>query len=196
MRPPLAGRSIGELSDGERQKVMIARALAQEPAVMILDEPTAFLDWANRIELLLTLKRIAAEEDKAILISSHDLELVLQIADRFWLFDTQRTLSSGTGRELLEGGLLDQAFSCRYGEFLAGRGRLGGEDPTNKPGPQSSVAVYGSCTCGVLFQGTRMASPACVVPINIYCTARIPGGADRSPAPGRKVCLAREGVPA
>jgi iron complex transport system ATP-binding protein len=84
---PLAGRSFGELSDGERQKVMVARSLAQEPVVMILDEPTAFLDWPNRVDLLVNLKQIASEEDRAILISSHDLELVLQVADELWMLN-------------------------------------------------------------------------------------------------------------
>lgn len=120
----LAERNFGELSDGERQKVMVARALAQEPAVMILDEPTAFLDWSNRVDLLVNLKRIAAKEDRAILISSHDLELVFQIADEIWLLDRDRKMETGTGRELLDNGSLERTFTGRYAHFLAGPGRI------------------------------------------------------------------------
>lgn len=120
----LAGRNFGELSDGERQKVMVARALAQEPAGMILDEPTAFLDWSNRVDLLVNLKRIAVKEDRAILISSHDLELVFQIADEIWLLDKDRKMETGTGRELLDSGSLERTFTGSYAHFLAGPGRI------------------------------------------------------------------------
>lgn len=113
----LARRSFSELSDGERQKVMIARALAQDPLVMILDEPTAFLDWPNRVDLLMNLKQIAGKSDKAILISSHDLELVLQIADEIWLMDSDKTMRAGTAQSLITSGALEQTFSGRYGKF-------------------------------------------------------------------------------
>jgi iron complex transport system ATP-binding protein len=113
----LMERSFGELSDGERQKVMIARALAQDTIIMILDEPTAFLDWSNRVDLLVSLKRIAAETGKAILISSHDLELVLQIADEIWLMDAQKKIVTGTSRELLESGSLERVFSGQHRQF-------------------------------------------------------------------------------
>ena len=113
----LADRSFGELSDGERQKVMVARALAQEPRVMILDEPTAFLDWPNRVDLLTVLSRIAVEEDRAILLSSHDLELVLRIAGELWVIDDRRSVVCGSRQALLENGVLDRAFAGRYGSF-------------------------------------------------------------------------------
>ena len=69
----LAERSFNELRDGERQKTMIARALAQQPQVMILDEPTAFLDWSNRLNVLVKLKEPAQSTGKSFLLSSHDL---------------------------------------------------------------------------------------------------------------------------
>jgi iron complex transport system ATP-binding protein len=113
----LAGRSFAELSDGERQKVMIARALAQETAVMILDEPTAFLDWPNRVDLLATLKNIARNTSKAILFSSHDLELILQVVDQLWLMGNAKPLSTGTCQELIDSGALEKIFASPYGQF-------------------------------------------------------------------------------
>jgi iron complex transport system ATP-binding protein len=78
---------VAELSDGERQKAMIARALAQDTPVMLLDEPTAHLDVPNRMEIMSLMRRLAKETDKAILLSSHEPDLALRNADRLWLMD-------------------------------------------------------------------------------------------------------------
>ena len=80
-----AERHIAELSDGERQKAFIAKVLAQECPVILLDEPTAFLDVTSRIETMLALRNLARTQDKAILLSTHDLDTALQMADRLWL---------------------------------------------------------------------------------------------------------------
>lgn len=77
----LRGRMIQTLSDGERQKVMIAKALAQETSIILLDEPTAFLDFPSKAETFLSLQRMAHERDKLILLSTHDLELAVRFAD-------------------------------------------------------------------------------------------------------------------
>lgn len=77
----LRGRMIQTLSDGERQKVMIAKALAQETPVILLDEPTAFLDFPSKAETFQSLQRMAHERDKLILLSTHDLELVVRFSD-------------------------------------------------------------------------------------------------------------------
>jgi ferrichrome ABC transporter, ATP-binding protein FhuC len=77
----LRGRMIQTLSDGERQKVMIAKALAQETPVILLDEPTAFLDFPSKAETFLSLQRMAHERDKLILLSTHDLELAVRFSD-------------------------------------------------------------------------------------------------------------------
>ncbi|MBR5657071.1 MAG: ABC transporter ATP-binding protein [Prevotella sp.] len=81
---------IETLSDGERQKTMIAKALAQQTPVILLDEPTAFLDYPSKVETLQLLARLAHEEGKAVLFSSHDLELALQQADVLWLLKEGR----------------------------------------------------------------------------------------------------------
>ena len=81
----LSNRMVQTLSDGERQKVMIAKALAQETPIIFLDEPTAFLDYPSKVEILHLLHRLSREMHKTIFLSTHDLELALQIADRLWL---------------------------------------------------------------------------------------------------------------
>lgn len=78
---PLATRRMGQLSDGELQKVMIAKALAQHTPVIVLDEPTAFLDYPSKVAVMKTLARLAHDEGKTILMSTHDLQLAAQLGD-------------------------------------------------------------------------------------------------------------------
>jgi iron complex transport system ATP-binding protein len=112
---------IGELSDGLRQKTMIGRALAQEGDILLLDEPTAHLDLVNRSEIMLLLSQIATEFDKAILVSTHELDLILQIAHTLWLISSSnestqkgklqnRKLLVGLTEELVLNGELANAF--------------------------------------------------------------------------------------
>lgn len=107
----LVARSLTELSDGERQKVFIARALAQEPDLIILDEPTAFLDLPHRIEIMHTLKHLARGLGQAILLSTHDLDLALHNADRLWLMPMQGDLAYGSPEDLILSGDFEAAFS-------------------------------------------------------------------------------------
>ncbi len=101
----LKHRMINTLSDGERQKMMIAKAFAQETPIILLDEPTAFLDYPSKVEIMQLLMRLASETNKTIFLSSHDLELVLQIANTLWLMDKEELLV-GTPEELsLKGAL-------------------------------------------------------------------------------------------
>ena len=94
-------RKVDELSDGEKQRVMLARALVQDTGLIILDEPTAHLDIPNRISLMGLLHTLSREQHKAILISTHELDLALQIADEIWLFDGNGNLITGTPEELV-----------------------------------------------------------------------------------------------
>ena len=89
---PLANRYLHTLSDGERQKALIARALAQATPYLLLDEPSAFLDYPSRRQLMQLLVRLAHEEGKAILLSTHDVELAAQYADRLWIIRDQRLM--------------------------------------------------------------------------------------------------------
>lgn len=109
----LADRSLIELSDGERQKVMIAKALAQQTSIIILDEPTAFLDFPSKIEILQTLRRLAHDNQVAILLSTHDVELALQLSDCIWLMEqgnihNESHLSVGTAEGLASDGSLSR----------------------------------------------------------------------------------------
>ena len=101
----LSHRQVQSLSDGERQKVMIAKALAQQTPVIYLDEPTAFLDYPSKVELLQLLRRLAHEEQKTVFLSTHDVEISLQLADMLWLMTPQQ-LHVGTPHELAAEGVL------------------------------------------------------------------------------------------
>lgn len=111
----LAHRFVPELSDGERQKVMIARALAQQPQVMLLDEPTAFLDLPHRVEIMGILRQLAHTEKRAILLSTHDLDLALRLADKVWLLPQKGRswhgrFQVGTPEDLVLSGAFSEAF--------------------------------------------------------------------------------------
>lgn len=99
-----------ELSDGERQKAMIAKALVQECPLILLDEPTAFLDVVSRIEIMHLLHRLAQEEDKAILLSTHDIEQALVLSDRLWLLTRQDGLRCGVTEDLILNHCMDTLF--------------------------------------------------------------------------------------
>ncbi|MBQ3243717.1 MAG: ABC transporter ATP-binding protein [Bacteroidaceae bacterium] len=105
---PFAERNISMLSDGERQKCLISKAIAQQTSTILLDEPTAYLDFQSKVHLMQMLRRLAKEEDKAVLVSTHDLELALRIADRIWLVADGKVVA-GTVEELSADGTL-QAF--------------------------------------------------------------------------------------
>lgn len=98
--PHLAHRMIHTLSDGERQKALIAKALAQETPIILLDEPTAFLDYPSKVDMMQLLHRLSREENKTIFMSTHDLELALQIADKIWLLDKEKAVQVGTPEDL------------------------------------------------------------------------------------------------
>jgi iron complex transport system ATP-binding protein len=117
----LAAHPIAELSDGERQKIMVARALAQGPAVMILDEVTAFLDLPRRVEITHILQRLAHDHGCAILLSTHDLDLALHTADTLWLLANGR-LTSGIPEELALSGAFEAAFANEGVRFDRQRG--------------------------------------------------------------------------
>ncbi|MBQ7222575.1 MAG: ABC transporter ATP-binding protein [Bacteroidales bacterium] len=108
-----ASRYVSELSDGERQKAMIAKTLAQECPVMILDEPTAFLDATSRIEAMILLRKLAKEQNKAILLSTHDLDNALKMADKLWLMGDNLDTVAGTPSELIENNIFAPYFEKR-----------------------------------------------------------------------------------
>ena len=106
----LADRNMQTLSDGERQKVMIAKAIAQETPIILLDEPTAFLDYPSKMSMLMLLHRLAKALKKTIFLSTHDLEHALQIADQVWLLDQERGLTTGMPEDLCIEGAIEDYF--------------------------------------------------------------------------------------
>lgn len=106
----LANRQMGDLSDGERQKISIARALAQKAPIMLLDEPTAYLDLPHRIRTMALLRRLAHEKQMSILLSTHDLDLALKQADQLWLLDAAGSIHRDSPEALAREGLLAETF--------------------------------------------------------------------------------------
>lgn len=108
----LKDKFVDELSDGQQQMVMIARALAQETPYIFLDEPTAHLDLNNRMEIMTLLRKLAHQHNKTILVSTHELDLALQLADVIWLVQDKKIVS-GIPEQLVLNGILDNAFPSK-----------------------------------------------------------------------------------
>lgn len=106
----LAGKPFTQLSDGQRQRVMIARALAQDTPLILMDEPTAFLDLPNRIALMQLLRKLARETGKLIIMATHDLALALNYGDWFWVIPELHAFSEGLPEDLLLNGLIERVF--------------------------------------------------------------------------------------
>ncbi|WP_336248714.1 ABC transporter ATP-binding protein [Stomatohabitans albus] len=106
----LWNRDVTELSDGQRQRVLVARALAQEPMVMVLDEPTAFLDPPGRIALLELLREVSTEQAIAMVVCTHDVDLMLHYADRFWIAGPGEVVHIGDPDTTARDGTLETAF--------------------------------------------------------------------------------------
>ena len=104
-----AEKTMDKMSDGECQRIMIARALAQDTPVILLDEPTAFLDLPNRYELCLLLKKLAQEEGKCILFSTHDLDIALSLCDSIMLIDNPYMYTLPTS-EMITSGHIERLF--------------------------------------------------------------------------------------
>lgn len=107
----LAERDLSDLSDGERQRAMLARALAQSPQVLVLDETLAFLDLPRRVQTIALLRQLAKERNIAVILSCHDLELALRWSDHLWVLPGDTRLCQGAPEDLALDGTLETAFS-------------------------------------------------------------------------------------
>ncbi|OEK02441.1 hypothetical protein BFP97_13315 [Roseivirga sp. 4D4] len=126
-----ADRHVGELSDGERQKVMIARALVQDTDIIILDEPTAHLDSPNRIEIFHLLKELTHKTGKTILISTHEIDMAIENCDNMWLVMPGRSVETGIPEELVLSGALESAFGSEELTFDYLKGRFSKYDESS-----------------------------------------------------------------
>ncbi|MDH4082342.1 MAG: ABC transporter ATP-binding protein [Nitrospira sp.] len=109
----VAHRAVTDLSGGERQRVLIARALGQTPKVLLLDEPTAFLDLQHQVEICSLLRRLKEERGLTVVLVSHDLNLVGQYCDRILLLDNGQVVRLGRPEEVIEPDVLERVYGCR-----------------------------------------------------------------------------------
>ena len=117
----LLDNKLFTLSDGQLQKVMIARALAQNGEILLLDEPTAHLDLNNRVEIMYLLKSLAKTTNKCIIMATHELDLALQMADRLWLVNNEGKIDVGVPEDLVLNGHLDAVFGHKGYNLKTGR---------------------------------------------------------------------------
>lgn len=159
---------VSELSDGERQKAMIAKALAQQCPIILLDEPTAFLDVTSRIETMVLLHRLAMEQNKAILLSTHDLDLAIQMGDCLWLQEKGRPMACGTPEDLILSGAFESFFGKEGIVFDPSTGKLNTKAPVNPIGVEGDFLVSYWVGNALIRNGYRP-SPVKDGQINIYC---------------------------
>lgn len=146
-----ADRLVRELSDGQRQRVLIARALAQQPDALLLDEPSAFLDASGRVALFGLLARLCRRQQLTVLLSTHDLELALRLADRLWLLMPGGRLRTGTPEELSLDGSLSATFDSDQLSFDAGAGTF----TLRAPGAGSARIRGSGALAGALGRAVR-----------------------------------------
>lgn len=114
----LKNRYFNTLSDGEKQKVMIAKAITQDTPLILLDEPTSFLDYPSKIELFGIMKMLTEEKGKTILFSSHDLELLLRYTKKLWILSPDKPFVAGDTESLLNDGIIKKYFNLESNESL------------------------------------------------------------------------------
>lgn len=143
-----ANRSFASLSDGERQKVLLARALAQDCPVLLLDEPTVFLDAPSKRNSLRLLRRLAREEGKIVIAALHEIDLALEFSDRLWLLNARdKRLAEGLPEAMALSGAIASAFGLQPPGDAEASGARGGMDaifpPGGRGGERGSAMVSG-----------------------------------------------------
>jgi iron complex transport system ATP-binding protein len=175
-----AGSFVAELSDGERQKAMIAKTLAQECPIILLDEPTAFLDLTARLETLILLRKLAKEQQKTILLSTHDIDQAIRLGDCLWLLEKDRPMGCGAPEDLILNGMFESFFGKEGMTFDPFSGRLEVETVRRPIGLEGDPLT--SCWVGnALIRNGWQPSPAGHPP-RIHCIHKhrlilsLPGG--------------------
>jgi len=132
---------LSQISDGQLQKTMIARALAQNGDIIILDEPAAHLDLISRFEVMQLLQHIAKEKNKAILVVTHDLENAIETSDKIWMMQCGQELISGTPEDLVLNGSINQLFGSHPMKLDVHSGK------TQTPKAAISIDISGPVHC-------------------------------------------------
>ena len=122
----LSGVDFAQISDGQRQRVMLARAISQQPELLILDEPTSYLDIRHKLELLNTLKKLVREKNTAVLMSLHELDLALRVSDKIVCIDGGKVGRVGTPEEIFSGGYISALYGISEGCFCESSGCAAG----------------------------------------------------------------------
>ncbi|MBL7875312.1 MAG: ABC transporter ATP-binding protein [Cyclobacteriaceae bacterium] len=117
----LTHKRIAELSDGQLQMAMLAKALAQDTPILFLDEPTAHLDLNNRVEIMNLLRTLCRTSGKTVLVATHELDLALQTADRIWLATAERKILEGVPEDLVLNGTFDTVFQFKGFDLKSGK---------------------------------------------------------------------------
>ncbi len=117
----IAEKQLSQLSDGQMQMAMIAKALAQNANILLLDEPTAHLDLNNRVEIMNLLRTLARETGKTILVATHELDLALQTADKIWLATQDKKIVTGIPEDLVLNGTFDTVFQLKGFDLKTGK---------------------------------------------------------------------------
>lgn len=136
----LAHRKVYSLSDGERQKTMIAKAITQQTPLILLDEPTSFLDFSSRISLLRLLRRLAHDEGRTIFLSTHDVQLAMQLADALWLMSPCKSITIGTPRQLADSGAVVNLLGCEGASFNPSNFTFSIQSGPSAPEPGTATA--------------------------------------------------------
>ena len=162
----LAGLDFERISDGQRQRVMLARAICQQPELLILDEPTSYLDIRHKLELLNTLKKLVREKNIAVLMSLHELDLAERVSDKIVCIDGGKVGRVGSPEEIFSGGYISSLYGIDEACFCESSGCAELEKPSGEP--QVFVIAGGGDCSGVFRRLQRAGTPfaAGIIPEN------------------------------